>query len=366
MPLGRGNVDSKSELRLGLDVRQFAETVLRGGESVRLVVVSEQVELGVFADPAAGEIGCGGVWQTGSTVAGNSAVALTLGLSFGGSETGSTTGSAAGSGQAMWSGWPETLEVLPAERWWLLGQTPDGIWQIALYLDEVAKQGLLDAHAQLQFQPVTAVGAWFSDEDALLGTQAAALARWHGATKFCTRCGKPVAVTEAGWSVTCTGCQAIEYPRSDPAVIVAITDGQDRLLLMHDKTWPAGRVSVLAGFVEAGESPERTVVREAKEEAGLQVDSVKYVGSQPWPQPRSLMLCFTAKAVGQGGATPQPDGQEIDDARFYSREELTALVRAGKLTLPGETAVARVLISSWFGQPLPDVQQAAATDTSRV
>lgn len=357
MPLGRGNVDSKSELRLGLNVCQFAETALGRGEPVRLVVVSEQVELGVFADLAAGEIGRAGVWQTGSTVAGDPAAALTLGLTFGGSKTENTTGS----GQESW---PKILEALPAERWWLLGQTPDGIWQIALYLDEEAKQGLLDAHAQLQFQPVTAVGAWFNDEDALLGTQAVALARWHGTTKFCTRCGKPVTVTEAGWSVTCTGCQAIEYPRSDPAVIVAITDNQDRLLLMHDKTWPAGRVSVLAGFVEAGESPERTVVREAREEAGLQVDSVEYVGSQSWPQPRSLMLCFTAKTVGEGADIPQPDGQEIDDARFYSREELTLLVRAGKLTLPGETAVARVLISSWFGQPLPDVQQPAVTDAS--
>lgn len=323
MPLDRGSVDSKVELRPGLDVREFAVKALARGEKVRLFPVAEQVELGVQAR-------------------GNDPVELPT----------QTWGMPQGEYLKLWE-LPVDEGPAASERWWFLGQTQDGTWQIAVSLTEVEAADLARKYPELQFALVTTIGAWLPDDDALVATQAAALARWHTIEKFCTRCGNPVAVTEAGWSVTCQNCGAVEYPRSDPAVIVAVTDSADRLLLLHNKAWGPKRASVLAGFVEAGECPERTVVREAKEEAALEVTDVEYVGSQPWPKPRSLMLCYTAKVAANRESKPHPDGNEIDKARFYSRTELEEAVLSGELLLPGATAVARGLIENWYGKPLP-------------
>jgi len=130
-----------------------------------------------------------------------------------------------------------------------------------------------------------------------------------------------------------------------------ITDDNDRCLLARNRTWPARRVSILAGFVEPGESLEQAVSREVGEETGLQVNGMRYVGSQPWPMPRSLMLGFVARAPGAQEIVV--DGEEIAEARWFTREELLAAVSAREVLLPPPVSIAHQIIVSWYGAPLP-------------
>ena len=167
------------------------------------------------------------------------------------------------------------------------------------------------------------------------------------ATRFCGVCGNPTFATHAGSVRRCTFCRTQHFPRTDPAVIMAVTDADDRLLLARNAAWPPNRVSVLAGFVEPGETLEAAVARECFEEAGVQVTAVRYLGSQPWPLPRSLMLGFAATV-----ADPELklDGAELDWARWYSRAELKEAVATGEvLMLPSEISISRRLINHWFG-----------------
>src|SRR5262249_48347826 len=149
---------------------------------------------------------------------------------------------------------------------------------------------------------------------------AVALANWHARHRFCPNCGHETEVASAGHVRRCPSCGLEHYPRTDPAVIVLVTDADDRALLGHNPAWPPGRVSTLAGLVEPGESAEMAVVREIAEEAGVVLTDVTYLGSQPWPFPWSLMLGFTARAVDPG--TTRPDGEEISELRWFTREEL--------------------------------------------
>lgn len=191
---------------------------------------------------------------------------------------------------------------------------------------------------------------WQSHELQVLDRQllavAAGLCAWHAGAQFCARCGSRTDSQFAGWQRQCEGCGQVEYPRTDPSVIVAILDGQERLLLAHNRRWRPGYVSLVAGFMEIGESPEQAVARETREEVGLQVERVRYVASQPWPFPRSLMLGFCAQ-------TPDPaalrvDGEEIDWADFYSRQEVRVAVARRELQLPNPISIARVMIESWL------------------
>jgi NAD+ diphosphatase len=141
------------------------------------------------------------------------------------------------------------------------------------------------------------------------------------------------------------------FPRTDPAVIMLITDPDDRCLLARNAAWPGRRVSILAGFVEPGESAEQAVIREVAEETGIKVTNVRYVGSQPWPMPRSLMLGFRADAPA--GQAIVVDHTEIAEASWFSREELRAALEARKLGVPPPVSIARHIIESWFGGPLP-------------
>ena len=136
------------------------------------------------------------------------------------------------------------------------------------------------------------------------------------------------------------------YPRTDPAIIVAVIDDSDRLLLGSAAAWPKGRFSTLAGFVEPGESLEGAVIREVAEESGIEVHSPQYLGSQPWPFPASLMLGFIATAVNTNEV---PDGVEIMDLRWFTREELAAAVQNGDVTIPTGASVSRALIEHWYG-----------------
>ncbi|WP_202876972.1 NAD(+) diphosphatase [Ornithinimicrobium humiphilum] len=195
------------------------------------------------------------------------------------------------------------------------------------------------------------VGADLDDTEAGLLTTATALHGWHRTHRHCPRCGTVTEVVQGGWVRRCPADGSEHHPRTDPAIIVAVVDDDDRLLLATGASWPEGRISVLAGFVEAGESMEAAVVREVHEEVGLDVADLVFRGDQPWPFPASLMLAFRARALTTDLV---PDPTEIRSAAWYARGELADLVRAGARTLPSRVSIARVLIEEWFGGPLPE------------
>ncbi len=180
---------------------------------------------------------------------------------------------------------------------------------------------------------------------------AVGLAAWHANSGFCPRCGAPTRAVHGGQSRKCTDCGLEWYPRTDPAVIVAIVDPDNRLLLGRQPTWPPGRHSVFAGFVEMGESLEQTVHREMAEEVGLELTGVTYLGSQPWPFPRSLMVGFLARTTSD---EPVPAVGEIELARWFTHEQLGAAMEAGEVQLPPHTSIARRMIESWLDGSLLD------------
>lgn len=182
-------------------------------------------------------------------------------------------------------------------------------------------------------------GWLLAPRDAGLATAAIALANWHASHRFCPRCGEPTRVAAAGWERHCTVDGSAHYPRTDPAVIMAIVDDDDRLLLGHAVGWPAGQFSVPAGFVEPGESLEEAVVREVREEVGVELVDLRYFSSQPWPFPNSLMVGFTARWAG-GEIRPQEG--EIEDARWFTPDDLPLL--------PFHASIARSLIEDFLAR----------------
>lgn len=182
-----------------------------------------------------------------------------------------------------------------------------------------------------------------------IATTAVALVNWHRVAPHCGQCGALTEVREGGHLRWCEACQRARFPRTDPAVIVAILDDAGRLLLGHHAGWEETRVSILAGFVEAGESLEMAVHREIREESGLELSALRYVGSQPWPFPRSLMLGFVARAVG---AHVTVDGSEIEWANFYTPDQVERLVDSGELTLPTRSSIASRIIAAWLAGEL--------------
>jgi NAD+ diphosphatase len=194
------------------------------------------------------------------------------------------------------------------------------------------------------------LGAALDAAEAGLLTLAVALTGWHGTHTHCSRCGAPTVPAQAGWIRVCEADGSEHYPRTDPAVIVTVTDDDDRVLLGRAPSWPPGRFSTLAGFVEPGETVEATVRREVAEETGVGVGEVTYLGNQPWPFPASLMFGFTARAVDP---TIAVDGVEIVEARWFSRDELAAEAEAGRVLLPSGISIARRLVEHWYGAPLP-------------
>jgi len=195
-----------------------------------------------------------------------------------------------------------------------------------------------------------AIGADLGDTDAGLLVTAVALSHWHDAHPRCARCGAPTTMVHGGWVRRCPEDGSEHYPRTDPAVIMLVRDGDDRALLGRQARWPSGWFSTLAGFVEPGESAEDAVRREVQEESGVSVGEVAYLGSQPWPFPASLMLGYHARAVR---TEIEVDGEEIAQARWFSREELVAECRAGTVRLPPDISIARRLIERWYGAELP-------------
>jgi NAD+ diphosphatase len=192
------------------------------------------------------------------------------------------------------------------------------------------------------------IGAALNDRDAGLLTTAVALARWHDRHPRCPIDGTPTALVNGGWVRRCLTDGSEHFPRTDPAVIMLVHDGGDRCVLGRQAVWPEGRFSILAGFVEPGESAEQTVVREVAEEVGVVVSNLRYVSSQAWPYPGSLMLGFTAE--GDPAAPLRPDTEEIADARWFTRSEILAAL-AGEpaldFGLPMPSSIAHFLISGW-------------------
>lgn len=199
------------------------------------------------------------------------------------------------------------------------------------------------------------VGGLLDDRDAGLLVHAVALANWHRSHPRCPRCGEPTRVVDAGASRRCDADGSEHFPRSDPAIIVLVHDGADRCVLGRQASWPPRRFSILAGFVEPGESAEQALAREVAEEVGLAVTDAVYLASQPWPFPASLMLGFTARAVdppAHGDLVTDPE--ELAEARWFTRAEIAAAAAAGPagtetLILPPPVSIAWRILTDWVG-----------------
>jgi NAD+ diphosphatase len=231
-----------------------------------------------------------------------------------------------------------------------LGLDPQGNAWFAL-------EGALTASTAPRRVDLRSAAALWPAFDASVFAQARALQHWRSRHRFCGVCGGEVALSRAGWQGTCGQCGTEHYPRTDPAVIVAITDGP-RLLLGRQAAWQARRYSVIAGFVEPGESLEQTVAREAMEETGVRVRRCHYLASQPWPFPGSLMIGFAAEA--------EPDepqvGDELEDARWFTADDVRNARARGEWgstlddgegpVLSPSISISRWLIEQWLaGQP---------------
>jgi NAD+ diphosphatase len=189
-----------------------------------------------------------------------------------------------------------------------------------------------------------------SDRDTGILTEALGILHWHESHPHCPRCGAATEVRSGGWVRHCPVDGSQVFPRTDAAVIVLITDELDRVLLGSNAMWEANRYSLLAGFVEPGESFEAAVVREVFEESGMRVADPVYRGSQPWPFPASIMVGFTARlADGQLSGGLVPDGTEILDLRWFTRAELAD--SASGIMLPGPASIARALLDDWLAGP---------------
>ena len=180
-----------------------------------------------------------------------------------------------------------------------------------------------------------------------ISMQATALSNWHRSHPHCSKCGAETKSTLGGSVRVCVKDQSQHHPRTDSAVIVLVKDKDDRILLGHQPIWPDGRFSTFAGFLEPGETFEQCVEREVFEESGVKVNEIKYLGSQPWPFPASIMIAFSA--VVDDPSTAKADGVEITEVRWFSRDDLKSSVADGSLLLPPTISVARKMIAMWFG-----------------
>jgi NAD+ diphosphatase len=242
----------------------------------------------------------------------------------------------------------------------LVLHAPDEVQQpgIRVFLGESAGVAYFAELTEIEDQPgwltLRDLGARLDDLAVGLLTSAVALQQWHRRHPRCPLCGAATEPTKAGWTRTCPRDGSEHFPRTDPAVIMLIHDGAGRCILARGPQWPPGRMSVLAGFVEAGESAESAVAREVAEEVGIAIKDIRYAGSQPHPFPASLMLGFTA--LVDGDPTLRIDHDEIVDAGWFSRDEVRRTVSWGSEEpssarlqgLPPAMSIARQLINTWL------------------
>lgn len=253
---------------------------------------------------------------------------------------------------------PRATVVLVGKEGATLGAVPlDGVDPIALLGVDADDSPVFVARAdeRAQLTSLRALAANSDPATAGLVAYAAAIANFHRLHRFCARCGQPTEAREAGFSRICPN-EHTTFPRTDPVVIMLVIDqANDRVLFGRQPLWPPRRFSALAGFVEPGESLESAVAREVAEEAGLVVDNVRYVASQPWPFPGSLMLGFHADHVS---GKPQALDRELDEVRWFTRAEVADAGghdidflgdQPGEgLILPPRLAIARHLVERWL------------------
>ena len=260
-------------------------------------------------------------------------------------------------GRNLIAGPPEAPHVamVPATEAWWRGAAAEtvmlGIDGDVTYL-AVDVSGIADPAADPvlagfgSFLDLRAVGPLLPHEEGALLAYARGMVWWHSRHRFCGVCGHPTVSSDAGHRRDCTNpeCRTQHFPSTDPAVIMLIHDG-DRVLLGRQKAWPPGMHSVLAGFLEPGESLEDAVKREVLEEAGVRVDDVRYHSSQPWPFPQSLMVGFTGRALS---ADIQVDQDELETAAWFERDWLRRHVDDESFRLPRRDSIARRLLEDWL------------------
>jgi NAD+ diphosphatase len=226
----------------------------------------------------------------------------------------------------------------------LLGVGADGV---ALFAADPGPERAATLRPAASLVGLRDVAAMSALADANLLAHATGLLNWHRRHRFCANCGHLTESAEAGYVRICPNCGAQHHPRTDPVVITLVTD-RDRVLLGRNANWPERRFSCLAGFVEPGESLEEAVEREVGEEAGISVSDVRYVSSQPWPFPASLMLGFEATYAG---GDPHPHDRELQAVEWFTREDLLrAAAGAGDVGIPPPLAIARRLMDGWLAR----------------
>ena len=227
------------------------------------------------------------------------------------------------------------------EPWVYLGEEDETLY-FALLLDEVPDVAFED------FAGLRALAFRIEPAQATLLAYAQALVAWHKRHRYCGRCGGPTAIAQGGHVRVCESgaCGTVHYPRTDPAIIVLVESGE-RALFGRKAEWPKHRYSTIAGFVEPGESAEQALVREVAEETGVEVIAAHYHSSQPWPFPGSLMLGYHAQA---GRDIISLNDQELEDARWLSRDEVSVLLQQGLFIPPPSISISFRLIEDWFNR----------------
>jgi len=250
-----------------------------------------------------------------------------------------------GTPRVRWLGTGEVRPLLSAGTSVFLGMN-DGVAHFAVEVGHEDPADVAGLALDGEFEELRRHGTLLEPVEAGMLALARGMLYWHARHRFCGVCGEPTEPRDAGHVRVCTAaaCGAIHFPRTDPAVIMLVRSGE-RALLGRQAAWDPGRYSSLAGFVEPGESLEDAVAREVLEETGVRVGDVRYHSSQPWPFPASLMVGFTAVAEHD---EIDLDGDELEDARWFTREEMRAGVADGTLLLSSPLSISHRLVAEWL------------------